>query len=84
MRFYVTADTDSPPLRVILEPYGMEYVLAPGDHFVFEWPEEPNSMAGSIEHEPGQITIGQSNSKARIWNSHGEELSMFGGKSPTS
>jgi hypothetical protein len=77
MRFAVTAHGGS-PLTVVLEPSGAEYVLAPGDHFVFEWLEEPGSLLGSIDHEPSQITIGQPNGTARMWNSQGEEMSIVG------
>jgi hypothetical protein len=83
MKFDVMAQGDS-PLVVAIEPYGTEYVLAPGDHLVFEWLDLPDSLHGSIEHEAGRITVGVPNARSRVWNSQGDELSIYGGSAPTS
>jgi hypothetical protein len=63
MRFVVTARGDG-PLTVVLEPSGMEYVLDPGDHFVFEWADAMGTVVGAFDHTSTSVTI--------------DELSMIG------
>jgi len=77
MRFRVGVRGPS-PVTVVLEPSGAEYVLQPGDYFEFEWEDAPGPLIGTIDHAPGLITIGEGNGRARMWNSHGEEISMLG------
>jgi hypothetical protein len=77
MRFVVRARGDV-PLTVVLEPSGMEYVLEPGDHFVFEWVDEMGTLPGAFDHTSTSLTISEGSVSARMWNSRGDELSMIG------
>jgi hypothetical protein len=80
MRVVIQADGTT-PLTVVLEPSGMEYVVEPGDHLVYEWSvlSSTSTLLGSIGHEPSTITIGEASGPSRLWNSRGEELSIIGG-----
>jgi hypothetical protein len=68
------------PLILVLEPSGMEYVLAPGDHVIYEWTDDTGSspLIGTIAHEPSTLTIGEAGGQSRLWNSRGEEMSIIG------
>jgi hypothetical protein len=76
MKVMVKADGER-PLTVILEPYGMEYELQPADHFVFEWVDEKRPLQGVFAHTPTTLTI-TAEDTARMWDSRGNEMSMFG------
>ena len=58
MRFRVGVKGPS-PVTVVLEPTGAEYVLQPGDYYEFESLGAPGPLIGTIDHEPGMITIGE-------------------------
>lgn len=77
MKLIVQADGTT-PLTVQLEPSGMEYVLKPGDHFIFEWPEGDGKLLGGFYHSATSLTVDQGSADIRLWNSHGEELSIVG------
>lgn len=77
MRFRLGARGPS-PLTVVLEPSGAEYILESGDYFEFEWEESSKALMGTLEHRPDKVTIGEGGGRARMWNSSGDELSMFG------
>ncbi len=68
------------PLTLVLEPSGMEYVLAPGDHVIYEWNDGAgsSSLGGGIVHEASTLTIGEAGGQSRLWNSRGEEMSIIG------
>ena len=68
------------PLTLVLEPSGMEYVLATGDHVVYEWTDGTSSspVIGTITHEPSTLTIGEAGGQSRLWNSQGDEMSIIG------
>ena len=79
MKIRIDAGGES-PLTLVLEPSGMEYVLAPGDHVIYEWIEatDPSSLTGSVTHEASTLTIGEAGGPSRLWNSQGEEMSIIG------
>jgi len=56
----------------------MEWVLQPGDHFVFEWLEGDGRLLGGFYHSAAALVISEGSCQARMWNSEGEELSMIG------
>jgi hypothetical protein len=70
------------PLTLVLEPSGMEYVLAPGEHVIYEWTDGTgsSSLIRAIVHEPSTLTIGEAGGPSRLWNSQGEEMSIIGGR----
>jgi len=76
MTFVVKADGKH-PLTVILEPWGMEYVLEPGDHFVFEDVDEEDALLVEDAHMPQTLTI-WTQSTSRMWDSRGNEMSLIG------
>ncbi|MFD3542193.1 hypothetical protein ACFWUQ_22265 [Streptomyces sp. NPDC058662] len=79
MKFVVQAGPDT-PLTVHFEPQGTQFELAPGDHLVVEWPVGGSGkLLGGFTHEPDNLTLSEpAGGTARIWNSHGEEIDVFG------
>jgi hypothetical protein len=66
------------PLTVVLEPSGMEYTLAPGDHFVFQLTGETEPLPIEIVHSETTLTFSEGSARARLWDSKGTELSLIG------
>ncbi|MFD9725241.1 hypothetical protein [Streptomyces sp. NPDC059072] len=79
VKFVVQAGPGT-PLTVQFEPQGTEFELAPGDHLTVEWPVRAEGrLLGGVTHEPDRLTLSEpSGGSARLWNSRGEELSVFG------
>jgi hypothetical protein len=75
MKVQIRNTTDD-RLTIVLEPSGVEYLLAPGDYLVYEW---SGDWEATLDHGSAELTIGASGVEDRIWNSQGKQMSVIGG-----